>query len=91
MRPSIYHHGDFGGMKKGAFEKNRKLVRETVGEEIEDYVERYARLSWGPEMILSLHDGVNQLSLVERKILLIRLANELEHELDLGGASLCAK
>jgi hypothetical protein len=81
---AAYPHGDFGGARKGLTELKRKKVREAVGEEVEDYVARYDRFAWRAERIPRIRDGLGELSLIDRRVLLIRLANELEHELDFG-------
>jgi hypothetical protein len=52
---------------------------------VEEYVARYERLLWAPQSIPVIHGTLDGLSPVDRDVLLMRLANELEHELDLGG------
>lgn len=81
---AAYLHGDFGGFRTGATRRNRQRVRRVVGEETEAYVVAYHRLLWTSKKILALHDTVDELSATDRDVLLIRLANELEHHLDLG-------
>lgn len=81
---AAYLHGDFGAFRAGATKRNRKQVRRAVGEETEAYVIAYHRLLWTSKQILALHDGVDALNSVERDVLLMRLANELEHHLDFG-------
>jgi (p)ppGpp synthase/HD superfamily hydrolase len=81
---AAYLHGDFGGFRTGATRRNRQRVRRVVGEETEAYIVAYHRLLWTPKKMLALQDGVDELSSMERDVLLIRLANELEHHLDLG-------
>jgi (p)ppGpp synthase/HD superfamily hydrolase len=82
---AAYLHGDFGGIRVGVTENKRKEVRKAVGEEVEDYVARYDSLLWNPAKILSIRDTLDELGLVERKVLVVRLANELEHQLDFNG------
>jgi (p)ppGpp synthase/HD superfamily hydrolase len=82
---AAYLHGDFGDGSNGISEAKRTEVRSAVGEAIEEYVDRYNRLLWSPEKILSLHKSPSSLSPVDRNALLMRLVNEFEHELDLGG------
>jgi len=82
---AAYLHGDFGGIRKRITEAKRKQVRDTVGDEVEDYVARYDRTPLNWETIVVLHDTLAELSPVDRNVLLMRLANELEHNLDLGG------
>jgi len=82
---AAYIHGDFGTVRKGLTEAKRKKVSDAVGEEVEEYVARYDRFVWRPERIPRTRDALGELSLIDRRVLLIRLANELEHELDFGG------
>jgi len=81
---AAYRHGEFGDGREGVSESKRKQVRIAVGNQSEEYVARYDRLVWKPARILILRDTLDQLNPIEREVLLIRLANELEHHLDLG-------
>jgi (p)ppGpp synthase/HD superfamily hydrolase len=82
---AAYLHGDFGGTTSGISETKREQVRGVVGEAIEDYVAKYDRLLWNAQKIGTIHDNLADLGPIDREVLLIRLANELEHQLDLGG------
>ncbi|HEY2988590.1 MAG TPA: HD domain-containing protein [Candidatus Binatia bacterium] len=81
---AAYLHGDFGGIRKGISESKRRQVRQAVGEKVEEYVARYDRLAWSAEKILTLDNNLDHLEPVDRDVLLMRLANELEHQLDLA-------
>jgi (p)ppGpp synthase/HD superfamily hydrolase len=81
---AAYLHGDFGGARKGISKAKQKQVRDAVGEEVEDYVARYDALLWSPDRMLLVRDRVDDLGPVDRNVVLMRLANELEHHLDLG-------
>ncbi len=81
---AAYLHGNFAGIRKGISEPTRKQVRDAVGDKVEEYVERYERIPWGPNTIPVLHETLGELSPFDRDVLLIRLANDLEHNLDLG-------
>jgi len=82
---AAYLHGDFGGMRQGITDAKRKRVKTVVGDEVEKYVTTYelSPLNW--KTLATLQDHLGELSPVERNVLLMRLTNELEHELDLGG------
>lgn len=82
---AAYLHGDFGGARKGITKPKRKQVQDAVGEEVEEYVARYDRTLLDWKTIAVLRDTLAELSPVDRDVLLMRLANELEHNLDLGG------
>jgi HD domain len=81
---AAYLHGDFGGARKAMTETKRKQVKEVVGEQIEEYVARYDRTPLNWKTIAVLRDTVAELGPLDRDVLLMRLANELEHNLDLG-------
>ena len=79
---AIYIHGDFGGGASGI--SSAKLVRRAVGNEVEEYVARYASLGWTDQTISAIHDGLHELGPIDRDVVLLRLANELEDNLDWG-------
>lgn len=81
---AIYQTGDFGDGEKGISESKRAQVRAVVGEEVEEYVARYTALQWNSELIPTIYNGLDTLEPVDRDVLLMRLANELEEYLDLG-------
>ncbi len=80
---NAYLNGDFGDGKRFISKSKREYVRHAVGEEIEQYVARFATLKWKPENISAIRDKVNELNPVDRNTVLIRLADHLEHLLDL--------
>ena len=55
-----------------------------VGSEVEEYIARYTALQWNEQTIPAIHDRVDTLVEIDRDVLLIRLANELEEYLDLN-------
>jgi len=81
---AAYLHGDFGSIRQGISEAKRKQVKDAVGEEVEEYVARYDRTPLNWETIAVLRDTLAELGPGDRNVLLMRLANELEHNLDLG-------
>lgn len=81
---SIYAEGDFGSWKRGISNAKRKQVMSVVGEEIEEYVCRYAALKWNSQNILAIRDRLDKLDRIDRDVLLIRLADQLEDNLDLS-------
>ena len=81
---AAYLHGDFDSVRKGVSNMKREQVRGAVGEQIEEYIFRYDRLPLGLQRISALQDRLDDLDAVDRTVLVIRLANELEHYLDLG-------
>lgn len=82
---AAYAQGDFGDYQKGIITRSRKKhLVQVVGEEIEGLVARYTSFSWNKQGITSARSRINELSHLERQVVLIRLANDLEDELDLG-------
>jgi (p)ppGpp synthase/HD superfamily hydrolase len=81
---AAYTQGEFGNEWRGMSEAKRVELRRAVGEEIEDLVARYTRLAWHPSTIAQIRAGLDAMTPIERDVLLVRLANELEDHLDLG-------
>ncbi|HKZ05210.1 MAG TPA: HD domain-containing protein [Methylomirabilota bacterium] len=81
---AAYSHGEFGNGWRGMSEPKRRVIREAVGDEVEDLIARYTRLPWRRATIPDILARVDALTLIERDVLILRLANELEDHLDLG-------
>jgi (p)ppGpp synthase/HD superfamily hydrolase len=81
---ATYTEGEFGNGWRGVSPARRAEVRTCVGEEIEELVARYAAMTWSPRTIPGIRARVAAMPAVERDVLLVRLANELEDHLDLG-------
>lgn len=79
-----YGVGDFGTGRRGLSEPKRRLVRGVVGEEVEGLVARYATLPWGRRGVLEIARNLDRLDRLDRTVVTLRLANELEHHLELG-------
>jgi (p)ppGpp synthase/HD superfamily hydrolase len=81
---AVYSAGDFGDERPGISDAKRERVRSVVGEQVEEYVCRYHTLSWTDRTIRSVSRGLESMAAIERDVVLMRLANELEEFLDLG-------
>jgi (p)ppGpp synthase/HD superfamily hydrolase len=81
---AAYLYGDFGCVRKGMTNAKRDQVRRAVGERIENYIARYDRRPINLKSLTALRDRLDDLDAIDRTVLLMRLANELEHHLDLG-------
>lgn len=81
---AAYALGDFGDGRFGVADAKRERVRAAVGPEIEHLVERYTAFDWNKNTIPSIRQRVDSLNQLERDVLVIRLANELEDHLDYG-------
>jgi (p)ppGpp synthase/HD superfamily hydrolase len=82
---AAYTNGVFGlGGGKGITSAKRSYLQMQLGSKIEAYIDSYTRLKWDPEAPLRLLDRLDQLDQIEKDIILVRLANELEEYLDFG-------
>lgn len=81
---AAYSHGDFGTGQIGITKAKKNQLVQVVGEEIEDYIARFTTLDWNTQVMAITCEQVATLNMIERDILLVRLANELEERLDLG-------
>ena len=81
---AAYALGDFGDGRLGMTPAKRDRVRDAVGPELEDLVARYTSFDWNRNTIPQIRARVASLTPIERDVLVIRLANELEDHLDFG-------
>jgi (p)ppGpp synthase/HD superfamily hydrolase len=81
---AAYALGDFGDGRYGMTDAKRARVRQAVGHVVEDLVARYTTFDWNRNTIPSIRQRVPSLTSIERDVLTIRLANELEDHLDYG-------
>lgn len=79
---SAYSHGEFGTGGRGISEAKRKQLRLVVGAQAEHLVASYTAFPWDKEAISALYHNLPVPGSVEREVLMIRLANELEDHLD---------
>jgi gluconolactonase len=80
---NVYEHGDFGIARRNASRGKRRNIRRLLGSEVEEYITKFPALHWkSPAVQLSL-DNPDRLALVDRHVVSIRLADYLEHLLDL--------
>jgi hypothetical protein len=86
---AAYMYGDFGSPRRSMTRGKRRQIRRTVGEEIEAYIARYTALRWTGETIPIIWSNLTALDALDREVLLMRLANELELHLDLGALCCC--
>lgn len=81
---SIYQEGDFGNYKQGFSFAKRKKIKSLLGEEIETYVFNYANFKWNYQEIIKIRDNLESMTSLEKDLILMRLADQLEDCLDLG-------
>jgi hypothetical protein len=89
---AAYQSGDFGDRVPGMTNAKRAHLKasfsaggdDLAGAAVEAYVARYQSLPWGSKYISSYYRDVDTMSPIDREVLLMRLANELDEYLDLG-------
>ena len=81
---SAYAHGEFGNSWRGMSDAKRARVRAAVGDEAEDLITRYTELRWSTETVGTLADTAASMDEADRRVMLIRLANELDDHQDRG-------
>ena len=85
---NVYENGDFGDARRGISEARRRRTRQAVGANVEEYVYRYpairraaislsTRLS--AQTVSALCGPPDNLDPVDRRVLLIVLAEQLDH------------
>ena len=82
-----YEQGDFGFVFRGntkASSRKRRYLRQRAGTTVDDYVYRYTNLLWNEANIADLQRDIACLDGVQRDVILIRLANELDDQRDLA-------
>jgi (p)ppGpp synthase/HD superfamily hydrolase len=81
---SAYLTGDFGDGDVRITQTKRDRVKSEVGSAVEEYLFRFANLSWRPETIPSIAASLDTKGPVDRDVILIRLADDLDRHRDLG-------
>ncbi len=80
---NVYQNGDFGNGQRGGSNAKRKQIRQALGEEVEAYVYRFPSLRLAPPTISRLSSSFEMLDQIDCNVLLIILAEQLEHRLNL--------
>lgn len=80
---NVYHNGDFGDGRTGISDARRDHVQRVVGKEVEQYVARFATLRWNSQTLPFIRDQLHDLDPIDRSVAVLRLADHLEHLLDL--------
>jgi (p)ppGpp synthase/HD superfamily hydrolase len=82
---NVYVNGDFGDGGYGISQARRQYIRRAVGGGVEEYAYRFPALKWNARTIPSIGDRLDALDPIDRQVLLIRLADQLDHHRNLGG------
>ncbi len=81
---AAYDYGDWGDGLAGPTRSRRAALRAVVGEGAERLVLRYTELGWSEEVVDELLARHQEMPEVDRVVVLMRLANEVDEMVDLG-------
>lgn len=81
---SVYEHGDFGGPAPGITRRKREIVARAIGPSAEMHVARYAAMRSDVANLSTLHVEFPALDRIDRRVVVLRLADVLEDHLDRG-------
>lgn len=81
---AAYDEGEWGNGWAGPSAARQQELARAVGADTEDLVARYHRLAWTPESVPALRARFAAMLPIERDVILMRLANDLDDHLDLG-------
>jgi (p)ppGpp synthase/HD superfamily hydrolase len=73
-----YLHGDFGTWRRRTTPSKRDRVRQVIGADAEELVYRYTQLEWTDPSIARLREFAPSFDPIERSIVLMRLADQLD-------------
>jgi (p)ppGpp synthase/HD superfamily hydrolase len=81
---NVYVTGDFGNHCHGASAVKRNEIKKALGPQAEEYIVRFPAMNLDvkPRTIRLARDKPEELELIERHVLLLMLAEHLEHLLD---------
>jgi gluconolactonase len=80
---NVYEHGDFGTARRNASGVKRRNIKRLLGSELEDYVAKFPLFGWKSATAQLALSDPSRLGVVDRHVLSLRLADYLEHLLDL--------
>ncbi len=81
---NAYKNGDFGDGEPGVTHERRRYISDAVGTELEAYVHRYYSMSWETKVVRALPEQLPQLSTMDREVVTIFLADNLEKFVDMN-------
>ncbi|MCZ6799626.1 MAG: hypothetical protein O7F12_03980 [Nitrospirae bacterium] len=81
---NVYGNGDFGDGQSGLTSTHQKTIIQVVGEEVEAYLAAFKTMRWGPQVFPAIRDHLGEYDSVRRTVVLVHLADYLEHHLSGG-------
>ena len=82
----FFLHVFSGSTRRGARKKDRQMVRNTVGSEVESFISDYSCFKWGPSVAARWSESLDNVDGRTHQLLIMRLADELEDHLDAAEA-----
>ena len=80
---NVYLAGDFGDGRHSITTTRREKIRRVLGREAEEYVARFPSLNWKSPTVQRARNNPEKLDSADRNVLLILMADHLEHLLNL--------
>jgi (p)ppGpp synthase/HD superfamily hydrolase len=81
---AAYPLGDFGAGWLGSSDRKRTQLRQRMGSDVEDLINRYTLHPWEVDTPAELEARLANGDEIDREVVLIRLANEVDDHLDSG-------
>jgi len=81
---NAYQSGDFGYGKKGISCTKRRMVRKTLGQEVQGYIAAFHFMKWNEQTFPLIRDELESGDQIYRYAVLLHLADHFEHNLDYG-------
>ena len=80
---NVYETGDFGDGRRGISTAKRQKIMRVLGREVEQYLAKFPISYWESRTMKLARTHPDQLAPIDRTVVLILLADHLEHLLDL--------
>lgn len=81
---NVYGKGDFGDGQSGFTPDRQERVKGAVGNDTERLLSTFHTMWWNPNLFSSIYDQLPLLDETKRTVVLLHLADHLEHNLDYG-------
>lgn len=81
---NVYDGGNFGDGQNGITPARQAYLQGAVGDTIENLLENFLKFDWSPKVFCTIRDQFPQYDETKRTVLLLRITEHLEHNLDHG-------
>ena len=89
VRAALLHNAYGSVLGAQVPDRRRREVRAAIGVDAEALVDGYAGFPWDDDAVVALATRAGELTALERDLVVLRLANEIDDRLDLGGPHSC--